>query len=74
MITINGRIIYSVLFVSLSMFLVFLIKPELIFDQNEEIKAFGLKKQETLFSLGVFTTLVAILSFYFFAIVDLIFS
>jgi len=74
MITINGRIIYSALFLSLSMFLVFLIKPELIFDQNEEIKSFGLKKQETLFSLGVFTTLVAILSFYFFAIVDLIFS
>lgn len=74
MITVNARILYSALFLCLSMFLVFLVKPELIFDQNEEIKPFGLKKHETLFSLGVFTTLVAILSFYFFAIIDLIFS
>lgn len=74
MISINGRILYSALFLCLSIFLVFLVKPDVIFDQNDDIRAFGLKPHETLFSLGVFTTLIAILSFYFFAIIDLIFS
>lgn len=74
MITINGRIIYSVLFFSLLMILIYITKPRIMFKKNDRIKNFGLSKSETIFSLGVFTTISSILSFYFFCLIDMIFS
>lgn len=68
------RIVYSVIFFVLLMTLVYITKPTLLFKKDESIRDFGLNKKETVFSLGVFTALSAILSFYFFCMIDLIFS
>jgi hypothetical protein len=74
MITVNGRIIYSILMFSLSMLLISVTKPITLFNKDASIKNFGLGKHETIFSLGVFTIISAILSFYLFCLIDMIFS
>jgi hypothetical protein len=74
MISLTNRIVYSVLFFVLSMILVNLLKPTVMFNSDETLKSFGINKNETVFSLGVFTTLSSIVSFYFFCMIDLIFS
>lgn len=74
MITINGRIVYSVIFFMLLMTLAYVAKPTLMFEKDDSIRKFGLNKKETIFSLGVFTTVSAILSFYSFCMIDLIFN
>jgi hypothetical protein len=74
MISLTNRIVYSVLFFILSMILVNLLKPTVMFNSDETLKSFGINKNETVFSLGVFTTLSSIVSFYFFCMIDLIFS
>jgi hypothetical protein len=74
MISLTNRIVYSILFFILSMILVNLLKPKVMFKNDETLKSFGINKSETVFSLGVFTTLSSVVSFYFFCMIDLIFS
>lgn len=70
---INTRIIYSILFYVLFMILIILAKPGIIFDKKGEIKAFGVSDSDkTLFSFGVFTVIIAIISFYIFVMIDLL--
>jgi len=70
---INHRVLYSVAFYVLTIMLVFISKPRLIFDENEIIKPFGIGHNKTLFSFGVFTVSLALISFYVFAIIDVVF-
>ena len=72
MIGINGRIIYSTLLFTMLMILVYLQKPTMMFRRDDALKSFGINKN--IVSLGVFTIVCAIISFYVFAMVDLIFS
>jgi maltodextrin utilization protein YvdJ len=74
MISINGRIIYSILLFIMSMLLIYLTKPSMIFKRDDNIKSFGINKHQTIISLGVVTILCAIMSFYVFSVIDLIFS
>lgn len=74
MIGINGRIIYSTLLFVMLMLLTYFIKPSMMFKRDETIKPFGINKNQTIVSLGVFTIVCAILSFYMFSMIDLIFS
>lgn len=70
---INSRVIYAILFYILLLLLFVSIKPTLIFNQDGSLKTFGLEDEETLFSLGIFTVIIAILSFYTFCLIDIIF-
>lgn len=45
-----------------------------MFTNDKEIKHFGIKKNETIYSLGVFTIVSAIVTFYIFCWIDMIFS
>ena len=74
MITINSRIIYSVNLFILLMALVYVSKPNIMFEKNDAIRKFGINQKETILSLGVFTVLASILSFYIFSMIDLIFN
>ena len=74
MIGINGRIMYSILLFIMLMLLTYCIKPAMMFKRDESIKPFGINKNQTIVSLGVFTIVCAIMSFYLFAMIDLIFS
>lgn len=70
---INTRIIYSILFYVLFVILIILARPSIMFEKNGEIKQFGVKDSDkTLFSFGVFTVIIAIISFYIFAMIDLL--
>ena len=71
---VNCRVIYSILFYILLVVLLFVAKPSLIFNDAGNIKQFGIdgsrNSRKTLFSFGVFTVSLALLSFYLFALVD----
>ena len=71
---INTRIIYSILFYVLLMVLIILAKPSVMFDNDGNIKIFGTGSDKTMFSFGVFSVIIAIISFYIFSMIDLIFS
>lgn len=72
---VNQRVIYSAVFYVLIVMLIFVAKPSLMFDQNGQFKSFGIGTgQKTLFSFGVLVATVALLSFYLFAMIDLVFK
>lgn len=71
---INGRVIYSLLFYILLLLLIISMKPSIIFNKDGSLKNFGLEKNETIYSLGVAVIIIAILSFYIFCILDIIFQ
>lgn len=68
----NSRIIYSVLFYVLLMVLIFMARPSVMFE-NERLRPFGVGYDKTMFSFGVFSVVLAVLSFYLFCIIDLMF-
>lgn len=70
----NTRVIYSILFYILLIILIILAKPSVMFESNGTIKIFGIGDDKTMFSMGVFTVILAILSFYIFCMIDLIFQ
>jgi hypothetical protein len=71
---INSRIVYSVLFYSLVIILIVVSRPPLIFDYDGSIKPFGVASDHTMISFGVIAVVLAILSFYVFCLIDLIFA
>lgn len=74
MFKINSRVVYSVLFYLLLMTLIFVSKPSIMFDERGDIKHFGIGDAKTMFSFGVLTVVIAIMSFYIFCIIDLVFQ
>lgn len=70
----NPRVIYSLMFYVLIMTLLLVSKPDLMFEKDGTIKAFGVGSQKTVFSFGVFTVVVAIASFYTFTLIDIVFG
>ena len=70
-----ARVIYSILFYALSMALIIVSRPKLIFDERSgDPLPFGIGEGKTLFSLGVVTVALALLAFYLFALIDMVFS
>lgn len=45
-----------------------------MFENNGDFKNFGVGSDKTLFSFGVFTVVLAIISFYIFCIIDVVFG
>lgn len=71
----NSRVIYSVVFFILLLILLYTSKSSIMFEKDgKEIKKFGLGHDQTLFSFGIFTIVLAIASFYLFCIIDLVFG
>ena len=67
---------YAILFYILLLVLIVISKPSLMFERDGELKPFGIgdgNGNKTIFSFGVFTIVVAILCFYTFCIIDLVF-
>jgi hypothetical protein len=73
-VNVNSRVIYSLLFFVLLMILIAVSKPSIVFNPDGSLKEFGIGDDKTMFSLGVFTVVVAIISFYTFCIIDLVFK
>jgi hypothetical protein len=70
----NHRVIYSGMFYVLVILLIIVAKPSLLFEPNGAIKSFGIGEGKTIFSLGVVVTAFSIVSFYLFAVIDIIFG
>jgi hypothetical protein len=49
-------------------------KPSVMFEENGELKHFGMGNDKTLFSFGIFTVVLAVVSFYLFTLLDIIFK
>jgi hypothetical protein len=57
------------------MVLIVLSKPSFMFSKETgELRPFGAGDDKTMFSFGVFAVVLAVFSFYLFAIIDMIFS
>ena len=70
-----ARVVYSVLFYMLSMTLIMVSKPAAVFDEvTGKPLAFGLGEDKTLYSLGVVSVTLALVAFYMFALIDMVFS
>lgn len=74
MVKLNTRLLYSIVFFILLITLVHMSKLSIIFNTNGALRAFGIGDDKTMFSFGVFTVVLAILSFYFFCVIDVIFK
>ena len=70
----NTRILYSIFVYLLIMLLIFVKKPKLMYDDNNQIKSFGTGKNETIYSLGVVSLVIAVIVFYIFCLIDMIFK
>ncbi len=74
MLRLNTRLLYASVFFVLLILLIFTSKPSLIFDNKGSLRQFGIGDEKTMFSFGVFTVLFAVVSFYFFCVIDVIFK
>ncbi len=74
MIKMNTRLIYAIAFFVLLISLLSTMKPSMMFDRNGNVRSFGIGDDKTMFSFGVITVVLAILSFYFFCVIDVIFK
>ena len=70
----KSRIFYSVFVYVLLMLLIFVKKPKMFFNENNNIKHFGTGKSETIYSLGVASFVIAVITFYLFCLIDIIFK
>lgn len=70
---INHRTIYSILFYVLIIVLFIISKPPFVFTNDGQIKTFGIGQHKSIFSLGVWSVVLAFISYYVFAIIDLLF-
>jgi hypothetical protein len=66
----SSRVIYATIFYILSMTIIFLTKPTMIFNEDNTIKNFGLGEYNSLYNLGTVSVILAILCFYIFAFID----
>lgn len=72
---INHRTIYSSLFYGLAITLLMLVKPEVMFDNVGNVKQFGVGgDRKTIFSFGVANGVIALMSFYVFTLIDVVFA
>ena len=71
----NHRTIYSTVFYILTILLVMLSKPSIMFNEDGQIKQFGVgNDNKTIISLGVANGVLALFSFYVFTVIDVIFA
>jgi hypothetical protein len=69
----SSRVIYATIFYILSMIIIFLTKPSVIFTKDDTIKSFGLGEYNSLYCLGTISVILAIFCFYIFAFIDYIY-
>lgn len=70
---VNHRTIYAATFYVLIVMLFVVAKPKFAFGDDGSIRAFGIGQNKSIVSLGVLSSVLAILSFYAFTIIDIVF-
>lgn len=70
----NSRVSYSIIVFILSMIILFIVKPKIAFDEDGNIRKFGVQsKTDTIYSIGVLSIVLSIIIFYMFCLIDLVF-
>ena len=70
----TARLAYSIAFYVLVAVLVIVMKPSMIFERNGNPRTFGIGRNKTTFAFGTLCVVLAILCFYMFAWIDLVFG
>ncbi len=70
----TGRVVYSLLFYLLAVILMMVARPSFLFAADGEIKPYGVGEGKTVFSIGVLVVVLAISTFYTFAVLDVVFG
>ena len=71
----NHRTLYSILFYVLVIVLIIVAKPSFLFDENNQIKQFGVgSENKTIISMGTIVFFLAIVSYYIFLTIDIVFN
>ena len=71
----KSRIAYSITLYILIMILLFTMKPKFIFNDDGSLKSYGVNDEsKTIYSLGVISISAAIVAFYLFCIIDVVFK
>jgi hypothetical protein len=70
----NQRTTYTTVFFVLIVTLIIVWKPSFMFTLEGNVKPFGVGEHKTIFSLGCLVISLAVISFYIFAVIDIIFS
>lgn len=68
----NRRVIYSILFFVLCMFLISISKPSFVFKHDGNLKNFGIRRDDSLLSFGSISVVMSMLTHLVFGIIDLI--
>lgn len=71
---IQSRIVYSSLSLIIVIMILCISRPGFMFKRDGTLKDFGFGNDETLYSLSSVSLVVSILLFYFFSLMDMIFS
>jgi hypothetical protein len=71
---IQSRIVYSSLSLIIVIMILCMTRPGFMFKTDGTLKDFGFGNDETLYSLSSVSLVVSILLFYFFSLMDMIFS
>ncbi len=68
------RVFYAILFYTLLMVLLFLLKPAMLFTSDGDIRSFGLDHNQTVVSLGSISVVLGVVCFYVIATIDYLFG
>lgn len=71
---IQSRIVYSSLSLIIVIMILCMARPGFMFKTDGTLKEFGFGNDQTLYSLSSVSLVVSILLFYFFSLMDMIFS
>lgn len=69
----NKRVVFSVMFFTLCMSVIIVVKPSALFDHHGKIKEFGVGSDKTIYPMGVVVVLLSTITFYFFSLVDMLY-
>ena len=68
------RVVYSTAFYVLCIALLVAARPSVMFDRSGNPKPFGIGKRKSVFAFGTACVGLAVLCFYTFALIDLVFN
>ena len=74
MLRLNRRIVNSVACLVMLMALLLATRPKLVFDEEGHPREFGFGKGQTIYSLGMLSSCAAIVMFYYFSVMDMIYE
>lgn len=70
---VTNRILFTLLIYLVFLAIVISFKPKFMFDDNDQLRSFGVDDKSTLFSFGFLSILLPFILYYFFALFDVLF-